>query len=582
MILSLKRRLLHASAFLSMLAVIGYGTAANAQSEQVSPTYQSAPVQPEVFAGSLRSLPDAPPVNLNAQGKSVPRAILQPKASSSGAPVEFSDEALQQGGLWGAKKRLPRPQQNFEGIACESATGVCGTTNLNPPDTNGAVGRSHYIQMVNTQFEIFNKQGGSLAGPTNINSLWANSNQQACRDNNNGDPIVLYDHLADRWLLSQFAVPNGTFTPPTFECIAISRGPDPVNDGWNLFQFEFNFGHDYPKLGVWPDGYYMSSQQGFPGGSLNAIVFDRANMLNGNPATFQVRQIAGPAITFLPSDLNGPPPPLGTPNYFARQIDSAYYNVGGNDRVEVWEFHVDWANPAGTTFTQTRSLNTIPFEELLCSAAPPDIGDDCIPQPNSAQFLEAITPWPMFRLQYRSSRDHDSLVFNHTVNSGGGVAGVRWYELRADLPGSGVWQIFQQGTFAPQRDPAIRSQPEYRWMGSVAMDGVGNLALGYSVSSQNLIANGDDINGFPSVRYTGRFAGDPLGQLRPDEVTVVQGSGAVVQGFWNDPSRWGDYSAMAVDPVNNCTFWYTQEYIPADGFWRTRIASFRFPNCKKH
>jgi hypothetical protein len=467
---------------------------------------------------------------------------------------------------------MPSPTLTFDGIPYPGVSCNCA-----PPDPNSDVGPNHIVETVNTAFQVFSKTGTSLYGPASINTIWSGFGGN-CQTSNDGDPIVLYDSLADRWLISQF-----TASSPYDECIAISQTSDPTG-AWYRYAFQLTTSDfpDYPHLGVWPDGYYMSSQQGFPGNSLNAVVFDRANMLNGNAGTPQVRQIAGPAITFLPSDLDGAPPPLGTPNYFARQIDSAYYNVGGNDRVEVWEFHVDWANPAGTTFTQTRSLNTVPFEELLCGAASPDLGQRCVPQPNSAQLLDTITPWPMFRLQYLSSPEHDSLVFNHTVNSGGGVAGIRWYELRADVPGSGVWEIFQQGTFAPQPDPAIRSQPEYRWMGSVAMDRAGNLALGYSVSSQNLIANGDDINGFPSVRYTGRFVGDPLGQLRPDEVTVVQGSGAVVQGFWTDPGRWGDYSAMAVDPVDNCTFWYTQEYLPADGLWLTRIASFRFPNCKKH
>jgi uncharacterized repeat protein (TIGR01451 family) len=458
--------------------------------------------------------------------------------------------------------------QNFEGIPF---------TGFVPPDTQGDVGPNHYIQVVNVQFQIFNKVGQSLAGPFNINSLWVNSTQQNCRNNNNGDPIVLYDHLADRWLLSQFAVPNGFANPPTFQCIAISQGPDPVNDGWHLYEFQFNFGHDYPKLGVWPDGYYLSSQQGFPGGGLNAVVFDRANMLNGNSATFQVRQIAGPAFTFLPSDLDGQAPPAGTPNYFARQIDSAYRSVGGNDRVEIWEFHVDWANPGSTTFTQTRVLGTIPFEELLCGNAPPDLFQSCVPQPNTTQLLATLTPWPMFRLQYRSLENFDTLVFNHTVNAGNGVAGVRWYELHTNSRGSGLWDIFQQGTFAPQQDPALRSEPEHRWMGSIAMDQFGNLAVGYSVSSENLIADGDDIDGFPSIRYAGRLADDPLGLLPHGEVTVVQGTG--FQTGTADDQRWGDYSAMAVDPVDDCTFWYTQEYIPASGRWQTRIAAFSFDNC---
>lgn len=577
----------------ALFSIAGHGRTIPAQAQQ-------PPAEPVLFEDSLLALPPAQPWRSGDPVREAPSGALPSRTlhslgvDSEAGPIESWDEALQLDikGISGATEQsvqLSTPLQNFDAIPF---------TGFVPPDTQGDVGPNHYIQVVNAQFQIFDKEGNPLLlddfdnpAPRNINSLWSNSNQQNCRDNNAGDPIVLYDHLADRWLLSQFAVPTGFSRPPTFQCIAISRGPDPVNDGWFLYEFPFDFGHDYPKLGVWPDGYYMSSQQGFPNGGLNAVVFDRANMLDGNAATFQLRQIAGPAITFLPSDLDGPPPPTDTPNYFARQVDSGYLGgVRGNDRVEIWEFSVDWINDNNTTFTLTRSLETATFDERLCVAPPPGVSDNdhllfqiCIPQPDTAQLLEALTVWPMFRLQYRSFLAFDTLVFNHTVNTGDGVAGIRWYELHTDFPGSGTWEIFQQGTFAPESD--LQSQPEHRWMGSIAMDRFGNLALGYSVSSENLIANGDDVDGYPSVRYAGRLVDDPLGLLPHGEITVVQGTGfqdesTVGRNGPTRPARWGDYSSMSVDPVDDCTFWYTQEYLPLDGRWRTRVAAFRFSDCE--
>jgi uncharacterized repeat protein (TIGR01451 family) len=468
------------------------------------------------------------------------------------------------------------PNPSFEGINANQ-------TGFVPPDTQGDVGPNHYIQVVNSSFQIWDKNGTSLVGPTTIQTLWAGASnaQAACRDTNSGDPITVYDHLADRWLITKFTRPH--FTPagdPDWQCIAVSRGPDPVNDGWYLYQFAMidesgaDFSHDYPKFGVWPDGYYMGSQEGFYGGDLNLMVFDRANMLNGNPAGTQSLDGGNQTFFWLPADLDGPPPPAGTPNYFARQVDSDHYGVGGSDRIEIVEFHVDWQNPANTGFSASQSIAVLPFEETLCGGGDPGLFQNCIPQPTSAILLEGLTVWPMYRLQYRNFGNRDTLVFNHTVNAdGNGTAGVRWYELERATPGNGPWTLRQQGTYSPQ-NPG-NAEPEHRWMGSVAMDRFGNMALGYSVSSVNLVANGDAVNGYPSIRYTGREADAPLGLMPEVEVTMAQGTQSTASA-----TRWGDYSAMVVDPVDDCTFWYTQQYLTLGGdTWSTRIGAFSFADC---
>lgn len=456
---------------------------------------------------------------------------------------------------------------NFDGIGYQTVV---------PPDTTGAVGPDHFVQSVNSntggsQFAIYAKTGGpALAGPLSLAGLWTAAGAGNRCQVGRGDPIVVYDQYADRFVLSQFDVgPDGGFGgTDNSQCIAVARGPNPVTDGWALYEFPMAFGHDYPKLGVWPDGYYLSSQRGYPGGALNAIVFDRANMLNGNPATFQAFTAASPAVTFLPADADGTPPPAGTPNFFARMFDGALF--GGADRVEIWAFTTDWGNPANSTFALLATLNTAPFSSDLCGGS--SLNNTCVDQPGTAQRLDTLSVWPMFRLQYRNFGGHETLLFNHSVDpDNSDTAGVRWYELRR--PTAGAWGIHQQGTFAPDAGaPGLADDPS-RWMGSISMDKAGNIALGYSISSGTVS---------PGIAYTGRRAGDPLGLMPAGEFTLQAGQGSqIVNG-----NRWGDYSHMTVDPEDGCTFWFTSEYInnvsfgPGQGnTWATRIGAFRYPDC---
>lgn len=446
---------------------------------------------------------------------------------------------------------MPAPLHSFDGLS--------NVNNVHPPDTQGdigydpATGTRYYIQWVNLSFAIWDVSTTptQIYGPVAGNTLWQGFGG-VCETTNHGDPITLFDTLANRWLMTQFSV-NG----PYYQCIAVSQTADPTG-AWHRYAFQVSASkmNDYPKFGVWPDGYYMTVNQftnGSSWGGAGVFVFERDKILDGDPtATFQAFDLYDVNPNFggmLPADLDGPAlPPSGAPNYFVEVDDSTW--IGPSDALRIWEFHVDWDDPANTTF----GLNGQPNAVLPVDDWTP-IGYN-IPQPGTSYRLDSIGDQLMYRLAYRNYGDHESLVVNHTVDAGG-RAGVRWYEVRD--PG-GAPAIYQQGTYAPDSD--------HRWMGSIGMDGAGNMALGYAVSSSSV---------YPSVRYTGRFADDPLGQMTQGEATLVDGSGVQQSAY----SRWGDYSVMGIDPVDDCTFWYTQEYMQTTGHttWSTRIGAFRFPNC---
>lgn len=339
------------------------------------------PVTPHVFDGDLRDLPKA---KAKAWEPGDPVREVPLLGTGSGGPKEESQDQVPVVQDTLDSSLIPLPDENFAGI---------GINGVLPPDTNGDVGPNHYIQTVNTQFAVFNKSGVLLVGPININSLWLGFGG-VCETQNRGDPIALYDPMADRWLISQFAG-----SPLRNQCIAISRGPNPVTDGWHLYDFPTGgFSNDYPKFGVWPDAYYMGSQRGYPCCGGDAFAYDRAQMLNGNPATSVHFQNSNPGTMMLPSDLDGSTlPPAGAPNVFAKLVDGAEF--GGADRLELFEFHVDFATPANSTFTQLPNLNTAAFDRNLCGFGLINL---CVPQPVTAQRLETLSAWLMYRLQYRN------------------------------------------------------------------------------------------------------------------------------------------------------------------------------------
>ncbi len=529
-------------ALAGLLLVLLAATGGTLEAQQAS-RYQGPilyePIAPKVFEGDLRQLPKTQAWRAGEPYREV-EDLKEQRSTGTQAPgaaePSFFDAAA-------------TPEAAGPGIAATfspaSFDGITATGWV-PPDTVGDIGPNHYVQTVNISLAIYDRTGNLLVGPSPINALWAGFGGP-CETNNNGDPIVRYDHLADRWLVSQFAL------GANFQCIAISRTPDPVAGGWYLYAFPTPGFPDYPKIGVWPDGYYMGTQRGFPGGGLDVYAFDRIRMLSGLPAGAVQFFVPPPSLFLQPSDLDGPAPPTGTPNFFVRHVDGALF--GGADRLEMFAFSVNWGSPGSSTFTPLPSLPVAPFDAVLCGDS---FAGNCVPQPGTPTRLETLPAWLMWRLQYRNFGSHETLVTNHTVNTGGDHAGIRWYELRRTS--GGPWTVFQQATHSP--DNAL-----HRWMASAAMDKDGSLALGYSASSSTV---------FPGIRYAGRLAGDPLGTLSVAETTLLNGGGSQT-----GPARWGNYSTLDLDPVDDCTFWYTTEYYSASSpaGWRTRIASFQLPSC---
>lgn len=426
-----------------------------------------------------------------------------------------------------------------------SFDGVGNVNGVLPPDTQGDVGPDHYFQMVNLSFAIWDKQGNLLYGPVDNSTLWQGF-IGPWTGTNDGDPVVLYDEMADRWMASQFAVntSNGTY----WELIAVSKTADPLGE-WYQYAYQFPAFNDYPKAGIWPDAYYFSFNMFGGYNRVAAAAFDRNAMLAGDPnaqmVMFDLPQNAGP-WSMLPADLDGTPPPAGTPCYFAYGSDNGW--GGSQDAIVFWTFSVDWNNTSNSQFQQAFALPVDPFDSYFCSAP----RGACLPQKGTTQRLETLADRLMFRLQYRNFGTYEVMLTCHTVNvDGQGHAGVRWYEFRKPNT-SPDWTIYQQGTYAPDS--------LHRWMGSVAMNANGSIALGFSVT-------GDDK--YPSMRYTGRSAGAPLGEMNFQEVEV-----ATATGNQTSYSRWGDYAMMSVDPADDTTFWYTNEYIKSG--WKTHIVSFDF------
>ncbi|MCM2258799.1 MAG: hypothetical protein NDJ94_24455, partial [Vicinamibacteria bacterium] len=416
-----------------------------------------------------------------------------------------------------------------------------------PPDTVGAVGPNHFVQWVNVHYAMYDKNSGALvAGPISGNQLFS-ALGGVCATENSGDPIVLYDRLAGRWLLSQFAFVNSATT--FYQCVAVSRTADPTG-AYNLYSYAYDALNDYPKLGVWPDGYYVTYNM-FAAGTFayagqKVCVFDRAAMIAGTAATQVCVNLGTTEFGYLPSDLDGTRlPPTGTPNYLLTLGSSG-------SALRLREFLVDWNQPANSTVSAAKSIAVPAYAEPASEA---------IPQPGTAQLLDSLGDRLMYRLAYRNFGTHESLVVNHSVTTGGRT-GVRWYELRS--PASASPTVQQASTFAPD--------DSHRWMGSVAMDRLGNMLMGYSVSAGSAARK-------PSLFVTGRLVGDAASQMR-DEVQVLAGTG--VQTDDRSPlSRWGDYSSVSLDPTDDCTFYFTSQYIPSNGTfnWRTWIASYRYAAC---
>ncbi|MFZ0544170.1 MAG: hypothetical protein WAM60_01945 [Candidatus Promineifilaceae bacterium] len=495
-----------------------------AENSDVSPPLSSIPYTIEPPGDEIRVKPDleAPFADVFAPSYSVDRIVQ-----------DFFGPGL-----------IPTPSVTFEGI-----DNLCGCL---PPDPNGAVGPNHYVEMVNEHYAIYDKTGSVVQGPAPINTIWSGFGGP-CENDNDGDPVAIYDHLADRWVLSQFAVTTGAH-----ECIAVSTSPDPTGT-YNRYAFNIGGFPDYPKLGLWSDSYLATYRNFGAVFDMQAAAYNRAKMLTGDPSAEAVLFSMSAAFDplgidgYLPASLDGPAPPAGTDAPFMGLLPDE--NGFPNDALGLFELDIDWNNPGAATLNGPAILPVEPFAHNMCA------GDrNCIPQPGTAQGLDAIADRILHRLAYRDFGFYQTMVAVHTVNAGTQAnekAGERWYELRNS--GSG-WGVFQQGTYAPDDN--------HRWMGSIAMDGAGNIGLGFSISSDTI---------YPSIRYTGRLVTDPLGTMGQGEEEIIAGTG--VQQ--HTAARWGDYSAMSVDPVDDCTFWYVNEYIQTTGSapWQTHVGAFTFPNC---
>jgi len=481
---------------------------------------------------------------------------------------------------------IPSPLANFEGVSNQDNFNIFGGR-VNPPDPVGDVGPNHYVEMVNLAVGIYSKTGTLLLGPVDIGALWADFAIEDCTDPS-GDPVVLYDQLADRWILTQFTTRGldpATPTAPFYNCIAVSTTGDPTG---TYYRYAFKtqpddedggfFFPDYPKYSVWTDSYVMTTRDfGFDDRyGISVYGLEKNKMLNGQPArAVQFFLEADNPVPLsligdglLPADIDGKQKPMtdSAIPIIGTQDDNWVYGAAF-DALNIWDLRVKWRSTPVASLVLNTQLPVAAFDSNFpCGALG---ARDCLPEPgitNQAQFLDVLSyrQRPTYRLAYRNFKDYEALVTTQSVEAIPNQAGMRWYEIRRDAAGD--YSVFQQGTFAP-------ADGIHRWMGSIAQNKKGGMALGYSVV--------DGTSVFPGIRYTGRLAGDSAGQMTLGEGTVINGTG--VQTTLN--SRWGDYTSMNIDPVDDCTFWYVNEYYTAAGQasstagWQTRIASFKLPGC---
>jgi hypothetical protein len=454
---------------------------------------------------------------------------------------------------------MPTPLVSFDGLSNYDNIDAYGAVII-PPDMTGDVGPNHYVQAVNALVRIYNKVGTPLTPPFKMSQLFA-SLGTPCSARNDGEATVVYDQLADRWLLSQYC----TLFPPFRQMIAISKTGDPTGE-YYLYEFVMpNIRlNDLAKFGVWPDGYYMSTEEylGADFAGTGMFAFDRQKMLVGDPAASYVYFNRPSATTsrlgdLLPSDLDGlRPPPPGSPNIFVGYSATEYGDAG--DALRLFDLHADFEHPENSTFTER------PESPLPVAAFDPTspAGRTDISQPAPGEKLDSNSDRLNYRVAYRNFGTDESLLITQTVRLSQEpyTAGTRVYQLKRS---GGAFSVDEQST--------IGNETASRWIGSGAQDYQGNIAVSYSQVT--------DLEP-PSVMYTGKLAGDPSGVFR-DEGSLMRGTGVQKAFGW----RWGDYSGMSVDPSDDCTFWMIGEYYSiesqkfSDFTWLTRIGAFKFPEC---
>lgn len=421
------------------------------------------------------------------------------------------------------------------------------------PDAIGAVGQTQYVQLVNNQYTIYNKTTGAvIAGPIVENSLWSTFGS-SCQTSNNGDGTVTYDQAANVWVLSHHAVPTGG---PYLNCVAVSTSPDATGT-YYLYAFQLtNQLPDKPKIGVWPDAYYLSQDilttttKDFV--RSQACALQRSAMIAGTFANTVCFQGSISLPTFVVTNWDGQTaPPVGEVAFFW-QLDQRP-NAGRNN-LNAFQFHSDFTTLANNTFTGPVAI-ALPAYTDTCPNLKP-----CIPQPGTTNIVQGWGDRMMYRITYRNFGTYESVVMTHSVTQGTGTAGhgaIRWYEFRTPLTPT----IYQSQTYSPDKTT-------WRWIPSAAQDQFGDIAVGYDVSSST-------VN--PGVSYTGRQLTDKLNTMELPEISLVVGGGA--QQATNQ--NWSSFTSMTVDPVDDCTFWYTAPYYKTSSLegWSTIITSFRFPSC---
>jgi hypothetical protein len=505
--------------------------------------------RPTAFAGDVRHLrhvasraiqPGARPV---LPGPSVTKT----RASGAGSPNRPAPSTQSPAA---AERRSPSPSVSFKGL--DRAAWGAGI----PPDTTGDVGPNHYVQAVNSSVGIFSKTGTRLAAFTYDSLFSAAATGTECDDSNQGDPTVVYDQMADRWIIGDFAFSGDGTSPPFYECLAISRSGDPINGGWWFYAIRTDdAAHpwlaDYPKMGIWPDGLYMTANMFDDTDTFQEVriwAFNRADLYDGLAARMVVADFNKTSYySLMPSNLRGDAPPAGRPNLLVSESQTAY-------KFQVFKFHVDYVG-GGSTLTGPTKVSQTAY------AAPPAT----VPSPGNP--MDSLGDRVMQWAQYRNFAGTESLWVSHSVRtSSSGPTGIQWAQINV-TGGTVATSPVQQQIYGN-----LGSDGVHRWMGSLAVDKDNNMALGYSASKASLE---------PDIRYNARLASDPLNTLPQGERSALSG---VARGHQAGRcggvcDRWGDYSSMSIDP-DGCAFWYTQQYYEMSGLnWQTRIASFAFPTC---
>src|SRR6266540_3896663 len=507
-------------------------------------------VAPAEFDGSVRELPQIAPNRLVRPARDELEAELP---GGQKQPLAGAEEPSHVSAL-AASAPAPGPSISFKGL--DHLTWGAG----HPPDTVGDVGPNHFVQAVNTSVGIFGKSGGAPLAAFTFDAFFTGTGT-VCDTDNQGDPTVVYDPQADRWIVADFAFTGDGSTPPFYECIAISKTSDPVGGGWWLYAVRTDdtlhpWFADYPKMGIWPDGLYMTANMFDASDHFKEVrvwAFNRSDLESGAAVRNVVMDLNTTAyFSLLPSNMRTVTgvPPAGRENLLVAESQSAF-------AFQVWKFHVDYSG-SGSSLSGPTSVSQASY-----TVAPATV-------PTPANSLDSLRERLMMQAQYLNISGVESLWVNHTVRccGPGSPAGIQWAQI--DVTGGNVATTPVQQQLYPSASDGL-----HRWMGSLAVDKKGDMALGYSVA--NASTN-------PDIRYAGRLARDPPGTLPQTETTMLSG---VTRGTQSGDCggstciRWGDYSAMSIDP-DGCRFWYTQEYYETTGLdWQTRIGSFTFPSCAK-